>query len=127
MAKLGDTVSDFLEAHRPEQGGEVYGIAELAREFDVTARALRLYEEKGLLSPRRLGSTRIYGRRDRAFLDLYGQHGEGRKQQLEFVVGRTAAAIQQLETKRSEIERSLRELRIIHESAHRQLREKRTK
>ena len=41
-----------------------YYIAELARLFDVTARALRFYEEKGLLSPIRKGASRIYTRRD---------------------------------------------------------------
>ncbi len=41
-----------------------YYIAELARLFDVTARALRFYEEKGLLSPIRKGAGRIYTRRD---------------------------------------------------------------
>ena len=41
-----------------------YFIAELQRIFDVTARALRFYEEKGLLSPIRKGMSRIYTRRD---------------------------------------------------------------
>jgi DNA-binding transcriptional MerR regulator len=43
-------------------------IGELAREFGVTARTLRFYEDKGLLSPRREGSNRLYSRRDRARL-----------------------------------------------------------
>lgn len=47
-----------------------YSISELAREFDCTARALRFYEDKGLLSPRREGLTRIYSERDRARLIL---------------------------------------------------------
>lgn len=47
-----------------------YSISELAREFDCTARALRFYEDKGLLSPRREGLTRIYSARDRARLIL---------------------------------------------------------
>ena len=41
-----------------------YYISELQRLFDVTARALRFYEEKGLLSPIRKGTSRIYTRRD---------------------------------------------------------------
>jgi DNA-binding transcriptional MerR regulator len=41
-----------------------YYIAELQRLFDITARALRFYEEKGLLSPIRKGTSRIYTRRD---------------------------------------------------------------
>lgn len=45
-----------------------FGIADLSREFGVTPRALRFYEEEELIAPRRDGSTRIYSRRDRARL-----------------------------------------------------------
>ncbi|WP_375566548.1 MerR family DNA-binding transcriptional regulator [Oceaniradius stylonematis] len=48
----------------------VYRIGELAAEFDVTLRALRFYEDKNLLQPRRIGNTRLYSRRDRARLAL---------------------------------------------------------
>ncbi|MCW2307084.1 MerR family transcriptional regulator [Rhodobium gokarnense] len=47
-----------------------YTIGELAREFDVTLRTLRFYEDKGLINPRRRGTTRLYSRRDRARLKL---------------------------------------------------------
>lgn len=47
-----------------------FTIGDLAREFDVTLRTLRFYEDKGLLNPRREGLNRIYGRRDRARLKL---------------------------------------------------------
>ena len=47
-----------------------YSISELAREFKVTPRALRFYEDKGLLSPRRDGLNRVYLGRDRARLTL---------------------------------------------------------
>lgn len=43
-------------------------IAELSDEFGVTARALRFYEERGLLSPERVGNQRIYSERDRVRL-----------------------------------------------------------
>ncbi|MBC8337700.1 MAG: MerR family DNA-binding transcriptional regulator [Alphaproteobacteria bacterium] len=49
---------------------ETYGIAELAREFDVTTRTIRFYEDKGLLSPARKGQRRIYTPRDRVRLRL---------------------------------------------------------
>jgi len=45
-------------------------ISELAREFDVTPRAIRFYEDQGLLSPRREGQRRIYTARDRTRLKL---------------------------------------------------------
>lgn len=47
-----------------------FSIGDLSREFGVSLRSLRFYEEKGLLNPKRQGTTRIYGRRDRARLKL---------------------------------------------------------
>ena len=47
-----------------------FTIGELSREFGVTLRTLRFYEDKGLLSPKRRGTNRIYNRRDRARLKL---------------------------------------------------------
>ena len=47
-----------------------YSISELAREFDVTPRAIRFYEDQGLLAPRRDGQRRIYTLRDRTRLKL---------------------------------------------------------
>ncbi len=50
---------------------KTYSISELAREFDISSRTIRFYEEKGLLTPRRTkGNQRIYDRRDRARLKL---------------------------------------------------------
>ena len=49
---------------------QTYSITELRREFDVTARTLRFYEDKGLLQPARDGQTRLYSYRDRARLKL---------------------------------------------------------
>lgn len=47
-----------------------FTIGDLAREFDVTHRTLRFYEDKELISPRRQGQNRIYSKRDRARLKL---------------------------------------------------------
>ncbi len=49
---------------------ETYGIAELAREFEVTTRTIRFYEDKGLLSPGRQGQRRVYASRDQVRLRL---------------------------------------------------------
>lgn len=49
---------------------KTYSISQLCREFDVTPRTLRFYEQKGLLSPARRGWTRIFNYRDRARLQL---------------------------------------------------------
>ena len=92
----------FVESHRDEGAAELFGITELCREFGISLRALRFYEDKGLIAPRRVNGARVYTRRDRArltlilrakaigsplseikrYLDLYGDQGEGRAQQI---------------------------------------------
>ena len=49
---------------------DTYSMTELRREFDVSARTLRFYEDKGLLHPGRVGQNRIFSYRDRARLKL---------------------------------------------------------
>jgi len=57
--------SDFQQA---ESSTDTYSITGLCDEFSVTPRALRFYEDEGLLAPRRAGMSRIYSWRDRARL-----------------------------------------------------------
>jgi DNA-binding transcriptional MerR regulator len=54
-----------METERAE-----FSISDLAREFDITPRAIRFYEDQGLLAPRRDGQRRIYTARDRTRLKL---------------------------------------------------------
>jgi DNA-binding transcriptional MerR regulator len=54
-----------METERAE-----FSISELAREFDITPRAIRFYEDQGLLAPKRDGQRRIYSPRDRTRLKL---------------------------------------------------------
>jgi DNA-binding transcriptional MerR regulator len=54
-----------METERAE-----FSISDLAREFDITPRAIRFYEDQGLLAPRREGQKRIYTARDRTRLKL---------------------------------------------------------
>ncbi|AKK01250.1 MULTISPECIES: MerR family transcriptional regulator [Pseudomonas] len=49
---------------------QTYSISDLARELDITTRAIRFYEEQGLLSPERRGQERIYSPRDKVSLKL---------------------------------------------------------
>ncbi len=131
----------FVDAHRDEGGSELFGITELCTEFGISLRALRFYEDKGLLTPRRVSGARVYSKRDRArltlilrakdigsslsdikrFLDLYGDHGEGRTQQLTYVIDRTDTAIAELENKRAQIDRTLAELHVINASCRKYL------
>lgn len=119
----------------------LYGIAELAQAHGVSQRTIRFYEDKGLLSPRRVGGQRVYSEADskrlslilrakaigtklsdiRTFLELYGREGEGRLRQLEFVIEKTAAEIEALEAKKRQIDQTLAELRIIHDGARERL------
>ncbi len=50
--------------------GRTFTITELATEFDITARAIRFYEDVGLLTPQRAGRNRVYTGRDRTRLKL---------------------------------------------------------
>ena len=53
-----------------EAGEDLVRIGEMAKKYGVTLRTLRFYEDKGLLTPKRDGSTRLYTRRDKARLKL---------------------------------------------------------
>lgn len=55
---------------RESEDRDLFAIADLAREFGISTRAIRFYETKGLLTPERVGSTRVFRRRDRARLIL---------------------------------------------------------
>lgn len=140
--RADDSPRSFVDAHRESPTEEVYGIGELARELGTTTRAIRFYETKGLLDPKRVGTTRVYGRRERArlqlilrgkklgltlremkqYLDMYGERGEGRVKQLEMVVERTGEMIAELEDKKAHIEQTLAELRLIRRESQRKLR-----
>ncbi|HHQ4660110.1 MULTISPECIES: MerR family transcriptional regulator [Aeromonas] len=50
--------------------GRRFSISELAREFDITTRSIRFYEDQGLLNPAREGQTRVYSKQDRVRLKL---------------------------------------------------------
>ncbi|HEV2958108.1 MAG TPA: MerR family DNA-binding transcriptional regulator [Xanthobacteraceae bacterium] len=114
---------------RGAAGREVFTIRDLTKEFDVSARTLRFYEEKGLLAPRRNGEQRLYSRRDRArlryvltgkrvgfsleevreMLDLYDL-GDGRQTQLQVALAKFQERSARLEQQRAEIDRAIAEL-----------------
>ncbi len=56
-----------MDAPAPE---EFWGVNELAEALRVSPRTIRFYEEQGLLAPRRLGNNRVFGRRDRASMEI---------------------------------------------------------
>ena len=124
-----------LAATRRVDRPKTYTIGDLAREFGVTLRTLRFYEDRGLLSPRREGTARIYDARDRARLSviLKGKQlgftlTEIRAMVAEERLGETPAAnlrlslaqvedqIAHLEQQRKDIDQALEELKSHRDS-----------
>ena len=113
----------------PRDDREHFSISELCAEFGVTARALRFYEDEGLISPDRRGTQRIYSHRDRArlawilrgkrvgfslgeireMIDLYDV-GDGRKVQRQVTMDRCRARIALLEEQKRDIDEHIAEL-----------------
>jgi DNA-binding transcriptional MerR regulator len=56
--------------HNSQVPAETWSIAELATEYDVTLRTIRFYEDRGLLTPERRGTARVYHPRDKVRLGL---------------------------------------------------------
>jgi DNA-binding transcriptional MerR regulator len=119
-----------------------YSIGELAREFDVTPRAIRFYESEGLLSPARQGQRRIYTPRDRTRLkltlrgkrlgltlseireivDMYDT-GRDERPQLEKFLAVLEAHKRQLMQQREDIEAQLSEIALFEKRCRKRLAE----
>ena len=118
--------SDFRHA---EHSTVTYSITELCEEFEVTPRALRFYEDEGLIAPKRVGLARVYSWRDRArlawilrgkrvglsladikeLLDLYDV-GDGRETQRLKTIERCQQQVDRLKRQRIDIDATISEL-----------------
>lgn len=111
-------------------------VTELAEEFNITPRTIRFYETKELLSPQRVGQTRVYTYRDRArlklilrakrlgfsltdireYLGLYGVDPEQLEQQ-QLLLEKVRRRIEELEQQQEDLVATLEELRDIQQQA----------
>jgi DNA-binding transcriptional MerR regulator len=112
-----------------ENQEEYTRIGEMAKMFGVTLRALRFYEDKGLISPKRDGSTRLYTRRDKArlklillgrkigfslrdvkqIMDLYDPTGTNTKQ-LRLTIEKSEKQLTRLQKQRTALDEAIAEL-----------------
>jgi len=117
------------------------GIQEVARQLGVTHRTLRFYEDKDLIEPQRIGSTRIYSKRDigrmqlilrgkrlgftireiKEFLDLYDVDPD-HHEQMSRLASRVQERLADLEQQRAALEETIHELRQIEREASARLR-----
>ena len=140
----GLSVQSFLDLHRESIGDQPLGITDLAKQFAISPRAIRFYEDKGLLSPQRINGGRAYTRRDQVrlslilrgkaigmslseiehIMELYGQQGEGKARQLEYLIDRINATAAELTARKQHIEATLSELDMIRAEMERDLKQK---
>ena len=113
---------------------DLFAIADLAREFGISTRAIRFYEAKGLLSPERVGATRIFRRRDRARLililrgkrlgfslrdisDYLSLYDANRSQQVSLLIDKVDERLSSLEDQLEDLQTTIAELREIRKLA----------
>jgi DNA-binding transcriptional MerR regulator len=125
--------------HSVSQPRDLFAIADLAREFGISTRAIRFYESKGLLAPERVGGARIFRRRDRArlililrgkrlgfslrdisdYLGLYDTQSQ--TAQVALLVGKVDERLLLLEAQLADLETTIGELREIRKLADERL------
>src|SRR5262249_31345839 len=124
----------------PSDRSRFYSVAELANEFSLTSQGIRFYEESGLISPARVGRTRVFNYQDRArlvliqrlrrlgfsidaireYLSLYKADATGATQYRRGLE-RITERIRELEEKRRDLDETLAGLRVLEREAKERL------
>jgi DNA-binding transcriptional MerR regulator len=114
--------------------GHIYSIGDLSREFGVTLRTLRFYEDRGLIKPKRSGLTRLYNEAARArvqeiikatrlgftlteILALMGTDSGGKSKALKLSKSQITRQLAQLEEQKLEIEKAISQLKAMQRAA----------
>src|SRR5215510_14328154 len=137
------SVAASVKTPAPRDPQRIYSIAELAREFAITARTIRFYEDEGLIKPKRQGLTRLYSAHDRVrlswilrgkrlgfslaeikeLLDLYQVDRTG-VQQLRELLRRSRLHIADLERKRRDLDQHINEFKEVEAHVSAELRQR---
>ncbi len=136
-------VTPSAKSPAPRDTQRIYSIAELAREFAVTPRTIRFYEDEGLIKPRRQGTQRLYSAGDRArlgwirrgqrlgfklaeiheLLDLYQVDRTG-VQQLRELLRRSRSHVADLEAKRRDLDAQIAEFKEVEAQVEAELKQR---
>ena len=143
MSAVAPPAASSAKSPAARDNQRIYSIAELAREFAITPRTIRFYEDEGLIKPRRQGLTRLYSTGDRTrlswilrgkrlgfslaeikeLIDLYQVDRTG-VQQLRELLRRSRLHIAELERKRRDLDAHIDEFKEVESHVSAELRQR---
>lgn len=143
MSGAAPPAASAAKSPAPRDTQRIYSIAELSREFAITPRTIRFYEDEGLIKPRRQGLTRLYTVGDRTrlswilrgkrlgftlaeireLLDLYHVDRTG-VQQMRELLRRSRLHMADLERQRRDLDAQIREFKEVETTVSAELRQR---
>ncbi|MEZ5810218.1 MAG: MerR family DNA-binding transcriptional regulator [Rhizobiaceae bacterium] len=139
MTKTGESFAP-KDDDAAKEGETYYRIGQMAKHFDISLRTLRFYEDKGLINPKRVGTTRLYSRSDKTrlklvllgrrigfslrdvkqLMDLYDREGSNVRQ-MKVTLEKSERQLNKLRKQRSAIDGAIGELTTTMEVIRRKL------